>query len=291
MEICDFAYHQPATLAEASALGLRFGPDARYLAGGTELLPDLKQHRDRTQHLIDLSRLPQLQGIRLEEKSLRIGSLTTLNAVAESCLVRETLPALSEAILTMAAVQVRNRGTLGGNFCSGVPSADTPPIAIASGAEVLLCGTQGERVLPAEAFFQGPRRVDLRSGEILIEVRIPVPGPGFGASYERFALRRATALAVVGVAVSLSIAGDKIERARVVLGAVAPVPMLASGCASRLIGRKPEDALFEEVAAVAAEEARPISDLRGSAPFRREIVEVLTRRALSQARARAGAGS
>jgi aerobic carbon-monoxide dehydrogenase medium subunit len=289
VEICDFVYYQPSTLLEACRLGHTHGRNARFLAGGTELLPDLKQHRDTTQHLVDLKAIKGLREIRSDGATLRIGSLVTLSEVAESPLVLAHVPALAEAVLTMAAVQIRNRGTLGGNFCSGVPSADTPPICIAGRAEVVLAAAGGPRTIPAHEFFLGPRRIALASGEILAEVVFPFLPSCSGAAYERFALRRATALAVASVAAMVEIEGVKIRAARVVLGAVAPIPMLAASCNRLLEGNEPSDGLFVRAAEAAAEEARPISDLRGSASFRRDLVRVLTVRVLRTAAARAGA--
>ncbi len=286
MEICDFVYHRPASRVEACSLGLQFGENARFLAGGTELLPDLKQHRDTTQHLIDLNGIPGLGEIRQDGGHLTIGAMATLNAIAASDVVRDVFPALAEAILTMAAVQVRNRGTLAGNFCSGVPSADTPPICIAARGEVRITGTQGDRTVEAEDFFVAPRRVALQPGEIMTEIRIPIPPSGSGMRYERFALRRATALAVAGVAAFLRMDGPVIREARLVLGAVAPVPMLAVRSMELLMGQAAKEKTFERAASMAAEEARPITDLRGSAEFRRHLVRILTLRALRAAAAR-----
>lgn len=286
MEICDFVYHRPTSRVEACSLGLQFGENARFLAGGTELLPDLKQHRDTTQHLIDLNGIPGLGEIREDGGHLMIGALAGLNAIAESAVVRDVLPALAEAILTMAAVQVRNRGTLAGNFCGGVPSADTPPICIAARGEVCISGTQGDRAVQAEDFFVSPRRVALRPGEIMTGIRMPVPTQDAGLRYERFALRRATALAVAGVAAYLRTDGQVILEARLVLGAVAPVPMLAVRSQQLLVGQPATETVFERAASMAAEEARPITDLRGSAEFRRQLVRTLTLRALRAAAAR-----
>lgn len=288
MEICDFALHRPASLAEACEMGRMLGPGARFLAGGTELLPDLKQRRDVTRHLVDLRSVPGLRDIRLDSSYLHIGCLATLSEVAESSDVHKTLPALSEAILSMAAYQIRNRGTLGGNFCGGVPSADTPPICIAAGAQVRLAGVDGERTLPAEQFFLGPRKTVLDPGELLAEVLIPVQPARSGSSYQRFALRRATALAVVGVAARVALEKGRITQARVAISAVAPVPMLAAECSGILEGQSPVEEVFERAAKAAALASRAISDLRGSAGYRRDLVRVLTLRALREAAARAG---
>jgi aerobic carbon-monoxide dehydrogenase medium subunit len=287
VEICDFVYHQPRTLLEACRLGYTHDRNARFLAGGTELLPDLKQHRDTTQHLVDLKSIGDLRKIRMDGRHLRIGSLVTLSEVAESPQVLLHVPALAEAILTMAALQIRNRGTLGGNFCSGVPSADTPPICMAACAETVIATAEGTRTVPAEEFFLGPRRIALARGEILAEIVFPAPAPHSGANYQRFALRRATALAVAGVAAMLELDGSTIREARVVLGAVAPIPMLAVSCNRLLAGQEPVDKTFARAAEAAAAEAQPISDLRGSAAFRRQLVQVLAFRALRAAAARA----
>lgn len=287
MEIADFVFHRPATLAEAAEIGRAHGKNARFLAGGTDLLPDLKQHRDATQHIVSLDALPGLKEIRLDGGTLCIGGLAILSDVAESALVRRHFPALAEAIEMMAALQIRNRGTLGGNFCAGVPSADTPPICIAGGAEVRIAGQGGARSVPAARFFLGPRRTVLSPGEILVEIRIPQQPVHSGASYQRFALRLATALAVAGVAARVDLDGDRIRDARVVLGATAPVPMLARSCGELLRGEKPSQEIFARAAAEAAIEAQPITDLRGSAEFRRELVGVLAARALGEAASRA----
>jgi carbon-monoxide dehydrogenase medium subunit len=287
MEIGDFILHRPATLEEACLLGRTYGKGVRFLAGGTELLADLKQHRDATQHLVALGSIPGLSEIRQEGQGLLIGALATLSEVAESPLVQEHFPALTEAILTMAAPQIRNRASLGGNFCGGVPSADTPPICIAGGAEVRIAGPSGLRSLPAEDFFLGPRKVALSPGEILTGVLIPDPPPNSGASYQRLALRQATALAVAGVAARIDLRQERIRVARVVLGALAPVPLPARRCSQMLEGEVPSEALFARAAEAALEEAKPISDLRGSAEYRRAMVRVLAIRALNEAAARA----
>lgn len=287
MEICDFAFHQPTTLAQACELGREHGSAARFLAGGTELLADLKQQRDATQHVIELNSIPGLNEINADEKHLRIGAAASLNDIAESPGVVSNFPALSEAIMTMAAVQIRNRGTMGGNFCGAVPSADTPPICIAYGALARIAGVDGDRTVSAEEFFVGPRETVLQHGELLAEVLLPIPPKQSGASYQRFAMRRATALAVAGVAARIDLSGKGIENARVALGAVAPVPLLVEKCGEMLAGSSPSEKLFSSVAEIAAGEARPITDLRGGEVFRRDLVQVLTMRALSEATARA----
>jgi carbon-monoxide dehydrogenase medium subunit len=287
MEVAQFSYHRPTTLVEACELGRTLGDKARYLAGGTELLVDFRKERDAAEHLIALHRVPDLKGIREDAESLRIGALSTLAEVSESPLVRRAFPALCEAVLTMAGVQIRNQGTIGGNFCRAVPCADTPPICIAGEARLRLVTTGGERSLPAEEFFIGPRETLLQPGELLAEILIPAQPAASGASYQRFSLRRGSALAVASVAARVTLKNKKISDARVVLGAVAPVPLPATECAKGLVGRAPSSDLFARAARSAAAEARPITDLRGSEAYRRDLIQVLAARAFAEATARA----
>ncbi len=282
MEICDFSYHRPGSLEEACRLGRQLGREARFHAGGTELLVDLRHRRDAATHLISLRDLPELAAIAEgKDGGLRIGAMATLADLTESPLVAARFPVLKEAALTMAGAQIRNRGTIGGNFCRAVSCADTPPVCLVGEASVRLVGPDGERTLPAQDLFIGPRQTVLTPGELLVEILIPPQPARSGASYQRFTLRRGQALAVAAVAARLVLdEGGRIADARVGLTAVAPTPLLASDCMSRLRGQPPGEELFAAAASAAAAEAKPIDDLRGSAAFRRELVEVLTLRAL-----------
>jgi carbon-monoxide dehydrogenase medium subunit len=288
MAIMDFAYHRPASLAEACALGERLGADAAFLAGGTELLPDYQRQREAAHHLIALDGLGELRGIAAEGGGLRIGGLATIAEIVASPLVRAMFPALTEAARAIGSPPIRSRATIGGNFCRAVPCADTPPAAIAGGARVRLVGPAGVREMDAERFFTGPRQTALRPGEVLVAILLPDQPPGSGASYQRFAHRKGSALAVAAVAARVTMEGGYIREARLALGAVAPVPTLARRAAAMLRGEAPSHDLFVLAGAVCAEEALPITDLRGSADFRRELVGVLARRALEAAVARAG---
>lgn len=287
MEICDFEYHRPTTLAEACRLGAELGPEVRYLAGGTELLADLKQQRDATPHVVSLSGIPELGAIRDLGGGLHLGATAKLQDILESPVVRQRFPGLAHAISQMAARQIRQRASIGGNFCGGVPSADTPPICIAAGATVAITGPDGERTLPAEDFFQGVRQTALKPGEVLTAVVIPALPAGSAARYARFQLRQATALAVAGVAAWVRREGDQVAEAKVVLGALAPVPRVAAQTSAWLAGQPATEATWEAAGERAAAEARPISDLRGSAEHRRSLANSLTVRALRAALAHA----
>ncbi len=290
MSLGRFHYHQPATTAEASALGVEYGRRSAYLAGGTELLVDLRSGRKEVCHVISLGDLAELKTISLTDDTLCIGALASLTEIAESEHVRNHLPALSDAVETMAGRQIRNLGTMGGNFCCGVPCSDTPPIACAADAEIVLTGPDGTRTVAADKFVLAPRVTVLNPSDILTEIRIPRQPADAGASFQRFALRRGAALAVASVAAWVRVTDGKIAEARIYLGSVGPTPLAATKTNALLVGQAPSAELFEAAGTTAAKEAQPIGDLRGSAEYRRDVVDVLTARALTQACARAEGG-
>ncbi len=292
MHLREFTLHQAGSLEEAGVLLARLGPAARILAGGTDLLVDLKTGRASGPQLVSINRVAGLRGVTETEGGLRIGALTTITELNRSPLVRGRFSALQDATRTMAAPQIRNVATVGGNIASAVPCADLPPILIALHASVVLWSPTGEREVPLDGFFTGARRTIRREGEILTAVLVPHPPPGFGAAYARFALRDGNAIAVAAAAASLTLAReDTVREARIVLGAVAPIPRLVSSAAAELVGYAPSEDTFERAAQAARKVADPISDVRGSAEFRRGLVEVLTKRALRTAWRRARATS
>lgn len=288
MYIPNVELHQAATLEEAASLMARHAPHARLLAGGTDLLVDLKTGRASTRHLVSLNRIEALRGISESEEWLRIGALTTIAELGRSGLIREKYAPLLDAALQMAARQIRNMATVGGNITAGVPCADLPPILSAMHATVTLWSPDGERTVALDSFHTGPRETVRRPAEVLTAIHVPKLAPGFGAAYARFAQRDGNAIAVAGVAASLLLAGDgTVREARVVLNAVAPIPKLVREAGDALSGRPPDDEAFRVAAAAARDAAEPITDVRGSAEFRRDLVEVLARRALRGARERA----
>lgn len=290
MQLGDFTYHRPKSLTEAFALSAALGPGARYLAGGTEAIPEFKRGRDRADHIISLRDIGELRGIAEADGLLRIGAMARHEEVAESPLVRQRLPVLAEAAAAVGSAQIRRQGTIGGNFCGAVPCADTPPACIAGGAQVLILGPRGERRVPAEAFCVGPRLTTLLSGEVLAAILVPAQPAGSGSAYARFGLRKGMSVAVASVAARLTIEGGTIREARIALGAVAPIPLFAEAASAALAGSKASEESFARAAAAAAAECRPISDLRGSIEYRRELVKVLTVRALGEAARRAQGG-
>jgi carbon-monoxide dehydrogenase medium subunit len=284
--IPDIAFHRPETIAEACALSRTLGPAAAFLAGGTELLPDYQRGRESARQLISLGRIAELRGITPGRNGLRIGALVTLAEIAASAEVQSFMPALATAARAVGSAQVRTVATIGGNVCRAVSCADMPPVLIVAEGALRLIGTGGERTLPLEQFLLGARRTALLPGEMLVEVVLPNQPQHSAAEYERFARRRGSSLAVAAVAARITLEGGRIRGARVALGAVAPAPLLVGAAAELLEGARPSDALFEQAARLCAAAALPISDLRGSAAFRHELVAVLARRALAAAAAR-----
>lgn len=291
MYIPGLELHQTGDLEEAASLMAENAPDARLLAGGTDLLVDLKSGRVSARHLVSLNRIEALRGVSETRSGFDIGALTTVTELEHSAVVRRSCPPLIDAASRMAARQVRNLATAGGNIAAAVPCADLPPILTAVKASITLWSSSGERKSPLEAFFTGPRQTIRRDDEILTAIHVPRFERGFGAAYARFAQRDGNAIAVAAVAASLHLTDDgTVHDARLVLGAVAPVPKLVAEATDLLEGRPPDEEAFKLAATAARSAAEPISDVRGSADFRRDLVEVLTRRALSGAFERARRG-
>lgn len=275
-----FDYVAPATLSEAMAL--LASPGARPLAGGTDLLVQMKEGRRHYELLVDLKGVPELSRLEFDrEHGLRVGAAITCTAIEEHPAVRAHYPALAAACAMIGSHQIQNRASLGGNLCNAAPSADGVPALIVLGGEAVIAGPQGTRRLPAEQVPAGPGRTSLAAGEMLIEIRVPVPPARSGASYLRFVPREEMDIAVAGsgVWVQLDPSGKTFTAARICLSAVAPVPLRVPEAEAALVGQPAVAAVVDRAAAVAAAAAKPISDVRGSAEYRRHLVDVLTRRA------------
>jgi CO/xanthine dehydrogenase FAD-binding subunit len=276
-----FEYFAPATLPEAQQFLAAHNGEARAIAGGTDLLLKMKAGalRAAPKAIVNIKRLPELRGISDRQSAVTIGALTTLEELRRSPLIREQLPALAEAANTMASVQIRNLATVGGNLCNAAPSADLAPILIALRAVAVISGPSGERRLPLDEFFVGPGQTVLRPGELLLALEVPPPA---GRSlYLKQSPRQHMDIAVVGVGLTLQLEADRCESARVVLGAVAPIPWRARRAEAELAGGRLTPERVRRAAWLAAEEAQPIDDVRGSAWYRRRMVEVLTWRGLT----------
>ncbi len=283
MYLPDFDYHAPTTIAEIIVLLSRLGPKAKVISGGTDLMIKMKHGLLAPDALVSLKKLDQLKTIEHRPGvGVVIGARATHSDLINSTTLNEKYLSISETAHHMAANQVRNIGTIGGNICNAVPSADLPPILIALGARIKLVGTDGERTVSLEEFFVGPGKSVLGQNELLTEIMIPDQATT-GSHYIKFSLRRSGALAVVGVAVAVTVAGDAINDARIALGAVAPTPMRALKAEEFIKGKKINDDLLAEAGVIASQECKPISDIRGSEEYRRDLVRVFTKRALRKA--------
>jgi carbon-monoxide dehydrogenase medium subunit len=280
-----FGYHRPRDLEQALELLSRYGERAAVLAGGTDLLVEWKQKLKSPSHLIDIKGISSLEGILGEsEGSLQIGPLTTLTALSLLPVLAEERNLLAQAACKVGSLQVRNRATLGGNICNASPSGDTLPALLCLDAKVEIASKRSERILPLGEFFLGPGLSALRPDELLVRILLPLPPAGSKGIYKKFSLKRAVDLAVVGVAVLALFdpSGQVLQDIRIALGAVAPTPIRAEKAEKLLRKSTVDGRTIKEAAQAAAEEARPISDLRASEWFRREMIFHLTEQALRE---------
>lgn len=280
-----FDYFEPATLDEAITLLGRYNGTANLLAGGTDLLVEIKEQLRRPDHVINIKKIPGMDRLRFDPATgLKFGSLVTAREIETSPDVRRDYRGLAQAASEVGSIQVRNRATIVGNICRASPSADTLPPLIADGAVITMFGPAGERRLALEDFFVGPGKTVLAGNEIVTGIDIPAVAPRSASVYIKHGRRKAMELATVGVAVSLTLDGAVCRRIRIVLGAVAPTPIRAKKAEAMVQDHVLDEALIEAAAETAMEESRPISNIRGSAAYRREMVRVLTARAIRQAR-------
>ncbi len=281
-------YYTPATLEEAARLLAEHGDSARIIAGGTDIILELERGlRPGLTTLIDITRIPGLDAITLGDDGLiHIGPLATHNHVVASELIRQRALPLAQASWWEASPQIRNRATVAGNLITASPANDTITPLVALDASVTLLSTEGERTVPLREFYEGVRRTAMRPGEILSDISFaPLDPPAGRGMFIKLGLRRAQAISVVDVAVVLHFDGDTIESASIAQGAVAPTIITSPEAETFLVGKTLDDATTDRAAELAAEAATPISDVRGSAEYRRDMIRVLTRRALRAIRA------
>lgn len=285
MYLPQFEYHAPKTTEELSSLLSQYRGKAKILCGGTDLIVAMKDKLTKPDCVIDISDLAALSGIRQQQgKGVVIGAATKLEEIERSALIREKYYALYQGASVVGSPQVRAMGTLGGNSCTASPAADTPPALIALGARVNLVSKKGTRQMALEEFIQGNRETALGEDEFLESFVLEEPWPNSASRYSIMGLRGAMEIDMVNVAVNLALdpGNRKVKKVRIVLGAVAPVPLRARQAESLLKGKLPEEALLDRVSETCAEESRPIDDFRATAAYRREVVKVLSRRTLKE---------
>jgi len=282
----QFEYHAPQTLPDALGLLKQFGDEAKLLAGGHSLLPMMKLRFAQPEHLIDLSKIAELKGIRQDGDTLLIGAMTTENEIIWSQLLQNKCPLLVEGARQISDPQVRYKGTIGGDIAHGDPGNDHPALMLALDASFALRGAAGERVVPAEGFFVGTYETAMKPDEIMTQIRVPVPAQGTGYCYAK--LKRKTGdFAAAAAAVLLRLKGGLVEHVRIALTNVGPTPLRATRAEALLRGKKPDDGLIVQAAGLAMSICAPSADQRGDAEYKTAMAGEMTIRALTTPRQRA----
>jgi len=280
-------YETPQSVGEAVRL-MAADPDARVLAGGTDLLVQFRAGVRQPSAFVDVKRIPELMSITIDGQGLRLGAATAAAVIGEHVELRTLWPGLVEAVQLIGSTQIQGRGSVGGNLCNASPAADTTCALIVNRADCVIAGPGGERTVPVEEFCIAPGRTVLQRGELLIALRLPRPAARTSDAYLRLIPRSEMDIAVVGAAVSVTLDANGVCRsARVAIGAVAPTALLVPEAAKALVGSSLDAASLKRAAEAASMAARPIGDKRGTAGYRRTVAGVLTRRAAAMAAGRA----
>jgi len=284
-----FAYLEPASVAEAIQMLQEHGPRAKVLAGGTDLIVQMKMERSAPAAVISLGKIAGLDRIAIRDGHLSLGARATIRAMELNERIQAHFPALTDACVSFSTTQVQTMGTVGGNLGNGSPAADTAPALIALGAHVEITGPEGKRRLPLEDFFTGPGKTALQRSEIITAVILPKPAEGAGSSFLKIS-RVAADIAKASAAVCLVRDGDRVTGARLAFGSVGPTPMRAPKAERALLGQPFSEDVVTQAARIASEEILPISDVRSTAAYRREAVRAMVYDALHVAWRRAGLG-
>jgi carbon-monoxide dehydrogenase medium subunit len=282
-----FDYAAPVSVTEAVGL-LTAHPSARLLAGGTDLLVQLRAGRKETDLVVDAKHIPELNAIHYDPTGgLTLGSAVPCYRIYRDKDVARAYPALAEVASLIGGTQIQGRASIGGNLCNAAPSADSVPLLIALGATCRVAGPRGSRDVPVEDFCTAPGRTVLQPGELLVSLHLPPPPPHSGARYLRFIPRNEMDIAVAGAGVEVILENGRFRSARVALSAVAPTPLYVREAGESLAGSPVDETSIAAAAEIARKSARPITDMRGTADYRSHLCAVLTRRALEAAVARA----
>jgi CO/xanthine dehydrogenase FAD-binding subunit len=286
-----FEYYEPATLTEACRMMAELRGSVRPIAGGTDLVVNMRRRTIAPDHVVSLSRIKELCSLDFSCRTFTIGACCTVASLAESPEIDSGFHALHEGALSLGSPLVRNLATVGGNLVTARPAADLPPPLMVYGGSVTLQSSQEQRFVPLDQFFLGPGRTVMKPAEILTSIVVETPPAFSGSSYIKLGTRRALEISIVSACCFLTLErpGGRIQSARIVLGAVAPVPIRARDAEKTLIGEIPNRSLFVEAGETAAGESKPIDDHRGTAEYRRAMVSVLTQKTLQAALERAQA--
>ena len=285
MLLPKFDFHEPKSIEYACRMMAELGPEAKLIAGGTDLLLNMKRGLIAPKQLIWLSQIDDLRGIDSANGLLKIGSCCSVSEIIDSEVIRTQFSALYNSAMKFGSPLTRNLATIGGNFASARPAASLPPSVMAYGGKVVLKNSTRERVVPAEDLFKGQGQTIIEPDEILTEIQIGKPPANSGAAYIKLGLREALEIALVNAVcfICLDGPGGPIKEARIALGSVAPTPIRAPSAEKMLVGQKPSESLFAEAGKAAVKDISPVDDFRASATYKKAMVEVLTKRAIEQA--------
>jgi carbon-monoxide dehydrogenase medium subunit len=281
-----FDYLEPETIEETLVMLNKYDKRSKIIAGGTDLILQIRQKAIKPEYVIDITRIPGLDYITFDDqKRLRLGALTTIRALETSVELQKRCPIISQAASQLGSVAIRNVATLGGNLCNALPSAETAQVLVALSAQLRIIGPGGERTLPLEEFFTGVGETVLKPNELLLEILVPKIAPQTSGMYIKHSARGAIDLAIVNIAVVMTMEPDKrvCKDVKIVLGAVAPTPLRAKKAENMLRGKKIDEGLIDHAAQVASDEARPrVGSIRGSFEYKKEMVRVLTGRGIRE---------
>lgn len=287
MVLPKFDYFSCKTIEEACSFLSKYKGEAQVLAGGTDLLVKMKHRQIAPSYLIDIKRVPDLNYIRHDEdEGLRIGALTTIQAIKNSPFIKKKFSVLNQAANVLGTRQVRNLATLGGNLCNASPAAECAPALLTLEARAKIVGLRGERTFPLEEFFVGPGQTVLQNHEILAELQLPSVPVHTGGVYLKHSTRRID-VAIVGVSVVITLDGPKCQDIKIALGAVGPIPFRAKKAEDLLRGQELSEEMLEKVAQAASDESFPIDDIRGYTDYRKSMVTALVKEGIKQATAQA----
>jgi len=278
-----FRYLEAKSVHEAcSLLSEHKDRTIKFIAGGTDLMVAMRRGKVTPKYVLNIKTIPNLDYIHHDDESLRIGALCTLDVIESSLLIKEKFPLIAYSAHQIGTQQIRNLGTIGGNCCNASPSADMAPSLIGFGAKVKIKGLAGDRIVNLSDFFEGPGETVLQADEMLTEIQVPNPVPHTRGVYQKLQGRTKIDLAVVGVAVVARFGrkADILEDPRIVLGAVASTPIMVQEAETIIGGKSLDDDLIRKAAKIASEEAKPISDVRASANYRKQMIEVMTYQAV-----------
>lgn len=283
-------YFEPETVAECIQLLEEYGPDAKVLAGGTDLVVRMRARMIKPKAIVSLNNIKELGRMQKTAEGVSIGGMCRLMDVSKSDMLQGPWKIIAQGAGHVSSLQVRNIATLGGNTCNASPSADTVPGLMILDAKAMIAGPKGERIVPLCEFFVGPGKTVLERGEMLTGFFVPNFGKGNGCAYKKYAIRGDTDIAIVNVGARIAVGQDgKISDARLVLGAVAPTPLRVPEVEKMLVGKMMTEELIDQIANAAASASNPITDARGTKEYRQEMIRVWTRHVLRDAHAQAAA--